>query len=501
MKILILAANPKNTPQLRLDEEVREIEEGLIRAKQRDRFELVQRWAARPRDMQRAILELNPQIVHFSGHGTGEDGLVLEDGQGPGQLVSTSALAGLFELFADQVQCVLLNACYSEVQGQAISQHIPYVIGMKQAIGDIAAREFSVGFYDALGAGRDMEFAFKYACNSIQMVGLTQDLTPVLLRGKSSALPDTADPPLTQHQPTPQLNLTYPRFSFEVVTVDPWGQIISRRKASALYQTLEMGQGVTLEMVLIPGGTFMMGQTEAEKAELIRQVGEENYKEWFARELPRHSVTLAAFALGKYPVTQAQWRVVASLPRVSLKLDPDPSHFKGDSRPVEQVNWHEAMEFCARLSAHSGQTYSLPSEAQWEYAARAGTTTPFHFGETLTTDLANYNGEYTFASGPKGVYRQGTTEVGSFPPNGFGLYDMHGNAWEWCLDHWHDSYNGAPGDGSAWVTGGYILRGGSWFINPGYCRCASRCNINPGDRSGDGGFRVMSIPPRAVGKE
>jgi hypothetical protein len=189
MKILILAANPSNTPHLRLDQEVRDIEEGLTRAQQRDRFELVQRWAARPRDVQRAILELEPQIVHFSGHGTGEDGLVLEDGQGQAQLVSTAALAGLFELFADQVQCVLLNACYSEVQGQAIAQHIPYVIGMKQAIGDTAAREFAVGFYDALGAGRDIEFAFKYACNSIQMAGIAEHLTPVLLTGKAAPPP------------------------------------------------------------------------------------------------------------------------------------------------------------------------------------------------------------------------------------------------------------------------------------------------------------------------
>jgi hypothetical protein len=190
-----LAANPSNTPHLRLDQEVRDIEEGLTRSQQRDRFELVQRWAARPRDVQRAILELEPQIVHFSGHGTGEDGLVLEDGQGQAQLVSTAALAGLFELFADQVQCVLLNACYSEVQGQAIAQHIPYVIGMKQAIGDTAAREFAVGFYDALGAGRDLEFAFKYARNSIQMAGIAEHLTPVLLTGKAALpLPQSPEP-------------------------------------------------------------------------------------------------------------------------------------------------------------------------------------------------------------------------------------------------------------------------------------------------------------------
>jgi hypothetical protein len=181
---LILAANPKNTMPLRLDQEVQEIHEGLTRAKQRDRFELKQKWAVRPRDVQRAMLDLAPQIVHFSGHGVGEGGLALEDELGQAQMVSTEAIAGLFELFADRIECVLLNACYSEVQARAIAQHIPYVIGMNQAVGDAAAREFAVGFYDALGAGRDIEFAYRFACNSIRMAGIPEDLTPVLLKNE-----------------------------------------------------------------------------------------------------------------------------------------------------------------------------------------------------------------------------------------------------------------------------------------------------------------------------
>jgi formylglycine-generating enzyme required for sulfatase activity len=287
-----------------------------------------------------------------------------------------------------------------------------------------------------------------------------------------------------------------------VVTVNPKGEVIERKPGEAKVFSQTIGDS-RLEMVALPAGQFMMGQTEAEKAQLIRQFGEEDYKRYFARELPRHSVTLAAFALGKYPVTQAQWRAVAALPKVKLDLNPDPSNFKGDNRPVEQVNWHEAMEFCDRLSKKLGQPYTLPSEAQWEYACRAGTTTPFHFGETITTDLANYNGTYTFASGPKGVFRQETTEVGSFPPNSFGLYDMHGNVVEWCLDHFHDSYNGAPADGSAWVTGGdsdrRMLRGGSWNNDPWLCRCACRYRNNPDNRGNNFGFRVVSVPPRALG--
>jgi hypothetical protein len=159
--ILFLAANPKDTARRRLDQELRDIGEGLQRAQKRDQFRLEQRMAARPRDIQRAMLDLNPQMIHFSGHGAGDEGLAFEDESGKTKFVSGAALADLFSLFADQLNCVVLNGCYSDVQAKAIAQHIPYVIGMNKAIGDKAAIAFAVGFYDALGAGRDVEFAFK----------------------------------------------------------------------------------------------------------------------------------------------------------------------------------------------------------------------------------------------------------------------------------------------------------------------------------------------------
>lgn len=168
----------------------------------------------------------------------------------------------------------------------------------------------------------------------------------------------------------------------------------------------------------------------------------------------QHRVSLPAFYLGQHPVTQAQWRAVAHLPPVNLELNPDPAHFKGEHRPVEQVSWYEAVEFCHRLSQHTGKLYRLPSEAEWEYACRAGSTTPFYFGETITPELANYNGNYSYGPGPKGEYRAQATPVGSFGVNPWGLADMHGNVFEWCQDLWHPSYDGAPRDGSAWVTGG-----------------------------------------------
>lgn len=218
-KILFLGANPRDTTRLRLDQELRDIEEALLRAAQRERFELKQKWAVTHQTVQRAILELSPQIVHFSGHGMGTEledsgtaesrkavvvsepsssepeGLVFEDEVGQGKLVPTAAIATLFKLFAQQpdpVECVLLNACYSEAQARAIVQHVPYVIGMRREIGDKAACEFAVGFYDALGNGRSIEFAFDYARTSIIMAGIPESLTPVLLRQQDLINPDPA---------------------------------------------------------------------------------------------------------------------------------------------------------------------------------------------------------------------------------------------------------------------------------------------------------------------
>jgi len=228
-----------------------------------------------------------------------------------------------------------------------------------------------------------------------------------------------------------------------------------------------LGKGIELELIKIPPGTFLMG---ASKEELRSR----------DNERPQHQVRVPSFYMGRYPITQAQWQVVASLPQVKRKLNPDPSRFKGVNRPVEMVSWDDAVEFCLRLSKQTKRDYRLPSEAEWEYACRAGTTTPFHFGETITTDVANYDGNYTYGDGPKGVWRKETTEVGSFGvANNFGLYDMHGNVWEWCQDECHDSYEGAPTDGSAWESANFIfnrrlMRGGAWDYDPEACRSAYR---------------------------
>jgi formylglycine-generating enzyme required for sulfatase activity len=281
-------------------------------------------------------------------------------------------------------------------------------------------------------------------------------------------------------------------FQFETVTVNRRGEIIKREKKSAQSYIEDLGNGVTLEMVAIVGGKFIMGSPENEES-----------RQYF--EDPQHEVTVPTFFMGKFKVTQNQWKVVASYPKVDRDLNSWPSCFNtkrdGRPRPVEQISWYDAVEFCKRLSKETGREYRFPSEAEWEYACRAGTSTPFYFGETITPDLVNYNGNCPYAGAPEGTYWRGTTADGQFkfPPNAFGLYDMHGNLWEWCADTWHTVYEGAPTDGSAWSsekTKLKVLRGGSWIDYACTCRSASRSNNNPHIVNDKTGFRVVCSASR-----
>jgi formylglycine-generating enzyme required for sulfatase activity len=317
---------------------------------------------------------------------------------------------------------------------------------------------------------------------------------------KTPQLPPPSLPtsPSIPKQPnTPQLQLQ--TFEFEVVTLKVvqksgfFGTRASietnRRRNTAQFFSEDLGNGISLEIVSIPGGNFLMGSPTTEKERSIS-------------ETPQHSVTLSPFCMGKFTITQAQWRQVAAYPQIKTALKSDPSYFKGDNLPVEYVSWDEAVEFCARLTKKTGKDYRLPSEAEWEYACRAGTKTPFHFGETITLKLANYYGNYAYGNAPKGVSREKTTPVGSFQvANGFGLYDMHGNVLEWCADHWHSNYEGAPSDGSIWLSSNkysrWILRGGSWYDHPRNCRSACRYDFLDNRYSGIG-FRVVCCAPRTL---
>jgi formylglycine-generating enzyme required for sulfatase activity len=270
-----------------------------------------------------------------------------------------------------------------------------------------------------------------------------------------------------------------------------------------------LGGGLKLELVSIPEGSFMMGSPHGEEGRDDYELFPDNLKKDLAIEgmdvEPQRWISMPGYLMGRFPITQAQWRQVAQWPQQERSLDPDPSDFHGDQRPVEQVSWDDAMEFCRRLSARTGRTYRLPSEAQWEVACRAGSSTPFHFGETLSPELANYKASFAYGNGPKGEFHQQTTEVGRFPANTWGLQDMHGNVWEWCLDRWHCSPAKGPSDGSAWLEqvpnvskserDRRVLRGGSWFNGPRGCRSAYRYGSHPCSRDNSIGFRVVCSLP------
>ncbi|MBH8550956.1 SUMF1/EgtB/PvdO family nonheme iron enzyme [Nostocaceae cyanobacterium CENA357] len=276
------------------------------------------------------------------------------------------------------------------------------------------------------------------------------------------------------------------QFEFETATVErsftsTATYDINRSRQATQGFTENLGNDITLAMVSIPGGQFLMGSPDDEAKR-------------FDAESPQHLVTIKPFFIGKFPVTQAQWRAVAELPLINRNLDPEPANFKGINRPVEQVSWDDAVEFCARLCQKTERNYRLPSEAEWEYACRARTTTPFHFGETLTPNLASYNNNSTYSAGVQGTNYGQTIPVGSFPANAFGLYDMHGLVWEWCADHWHENYKGAPCDSSVWLSKddsqSRLIRGGSWKSSARLCRSSYR-SWNPQDGRGNIlGFRV-----------
>lgn len=273
-----------------------------------------------------------------------------------------------------------------------------------------------------------------------------------------------------------------------------------REPRTAPFIDFDLDDGIAIKMVLIPSSRFEMGSPDNEPGHPDA-------------EGPQHPVRVSPFLMSRFPVTQAQWEAVANLPQVNRPLNPKPSTFDGLSRPVETISWEEAVEFCDRLSKRFFKWYQpfrLPSEAEWEYACRAQTTTPFYFGETIAPDLANYDVYYSYDGGPKGTiaeYQGRTTLVNKYDAaNAFGLSDLHGNVWEWCADSWHPNYVGAPVNGKAWDYNpdsflNRVLRGGAWHNFPTNCRSASRNWKLQNFKSNTIGFRVacngrwLSEPP------
>lgn len=252
--------------------------------------------------------------------------------------------------------------------------------------------------------------------------------------------------------------------SLYVIISEAYDQIVLAQGSTG-----DLGDGIEPKMIAIPGGRFQMGDNKLNDAK------------------PLHSVTVKSFFMGKYPVTQEQYQAI---------MGTNPSYFRGAKLPVENVSWHDAVEFCRRLSQKTDKNYRLPSEAEWEYACRAGTQTKYYFGD-FKRHLENYTwlGNYAWYGENS---ESKTHPVGQKRPNRFGLYDMHGNVWEWCSDHWHSSYDNAPTDGSSWETGAddnRVRRGGSWYDNAVYCCSAARFWNSAGHCNKLYGFRVaLSFP-------
>jgi formylglycine-generating enzyme required for sulfatase activity len=488
-----------------------------------------------------ALLAKKPHIFHFIGHGR----LVNENNREIGQVafvepefeearwVDADYFSELFNQHRPGV--VMLQACeggmlsasqaFVGVASRVVQQNIPVVVAMQYEVTNSTACRFSRRFYQQLVQGDPVDIAAQYGRRAIAL-GPTQYqkrdfATPVIFmrvqdgylfkreeRSNNSnnlekfptdlqftrqeKLPIISTPRqgregLEEQQNTKLIIPSIPgtqAFEFITVTIDAKGKEISSYQKQTKSLIEDLGKGVMLEMLVIPGGDFLMGSLESE--------GKRS-----TNERPQHSVTVKPFLMSKTPITQEQWREIACLKEeVHQKLKLRPSNLGGKKHPVTNVSWYDAIEFCARLSQKTGHEYRLPSEAEWEYACRAGTTTPFHFGETITSNLANYDGRYLWSSEPQGIYREKTNSVDSFQvANSFGLFDMHGNVWEWCLDSWHESYDGAPTNGDEWLDGSenqtHVIRGGSWRNEPLRCRSASRWYNNTNKPSQNIGFRIV----------
>ena len=275
-----------------------------------------------------------------------------------------------------------------------------------------------------------------------------------------------------------KLNDLFYSFKFEVIRVDKQGIAISRGVKSVQSFIEDLGDSTAIDMIYIPGDTFQIGGS-------------------YNPHSAQRRVTIQPFFMGKYTVTQEQWKKV---------MEKGSYYFQGGKRPAESVSWDESVEFCDRLTKKTGNSYRLPSEAEWEYACRAGTTTPFYFGDKITHDLVNTGFDSNMWCYQRNClshpdyyyfkdYREHTLDVGQFYPNAFGLFDMHGNVWEWCSDPYHSNYNGAPSDGSSWEIGGEenqrMLRGGSWNSNSCQCSSSSRHHLSRDSGKMGIGFRVV----------
>ncbi len=381
-----------------------------------------------------------------------------------------SLAATLFHLITGVLPPDALSRCLALTAGQPDTLQCANDVNAQAPVG------FSAVLYRAMAVKREDRYP-----SAAEMLRAVREASRVAQVMSYRSPEITADTPTLVTKSAPVLE----DGQFTIVKVEDDGQIAHRLEGKSKFFREDLGKDVALEMVSLPAGDFLMGSPADEEGRS-------------PAEGPQHQVVIRPFFMSRHPVTQAQWRRVARLPEVNRDFDSSPSFFTGDNLPVEQVSWEDAVEFCERLKKATGRNYRLPSEAEWEYACRAYTSTPFHFGATITTEVTNYNGKHPYGKAAQGASYTSTSPVGSCDAaNTFGLFDMHGNVWEWCLDIWHDSYEGAPADGSAWQTGGdegkRILRGGAWGFSASGCRSANRYKFAATGKNYLTGFRVVVI--------
>ena len=523
-----------------MDEEVREIGKALRRSTYRDDFTIYTQWAVSLRDLRWALLHYEPQIVHFCGHGE-KDGLMVEDEQGNAVLVPSEALTELFRLFKHHIECVFLNACYSQTQAEGITEHIPYVIGIRQGIQDRAAIEFAVGFYDALGAKKSIDEAFEFGRNAIQLSNIPEDLSPVLnrksdiseqiskiieLRTQWNLLDEKISRLLRERKLETRsdemlrieyilADTKYERQLVEQKLKDLGGQIVDGQDNATDHGIIQekITQPTKVKdniiTVLIPRREILVF---GEKYVFIHQgifpMGSDN---GYPHEQPRHPVDVPTFFLEATPVTNRYFSMfieetqyITTIERSGMGLwlqngEWQPTimanfrHPRGanssieeqENYPVVQVSWYDAKAYCEWLSKKTKLLFDLPTEAEWEYAAAGRDGHLWAFGNVFLPQKAN-------------LESTGMTPIGWFDPNEFGLYDMTGNVYEWCADWfantWKDAghqLNGTPTVAPKGPSKGEcrVLRGGAWFDNREHGRCANRFSAAPYLGAANWGFR------------
>jgi formylglycine-generating enzyme required for sulfatase activity len=351
--------------------------------------------------------------------------------------VQPDALAALFEQFAQQVSCVVLNACYSQMQANAIAKHIDYVIGMERAIGDKAAIAFTVGFYQALGAGRSIEEAYQLGCVQIRLQGISEHLTPVLMTKVGD------------------------RHGSDVVSAAtlPANSIPSRTNLHSVQPS----------MVLIPSGPFVMGSSL--RTALDPRVAN-----------IQQTVVLEDYCISKYPITNEQYSAFLQAKEYPVPIGWEKEH--NPLEPVGGVSWYDCVEYCKWLSDMTGQVFRLPTEAEWEKAARGIDGNEWPWGNSFGRELCNVAEDLTLGA---------KTPVGKFSPAGdspFGISDMAGNVWEWTSSLYIRTRTQDTSELSS-VLEARVIKGGSWLSGSRATCCSFRKGADPSVRQEDIGFRVV----------